>query len=51
MKVAISFIGTNKYLNFLPKYYENTKKFFLPDSEKVFLAFTDGGSSAIMDMK
>ena len=42
MKVAISFIGTNKYLNFLPKYYDNIEKYFLPKSEKTILVFTDG---------
>ena len=42
MKVAISFIGTNKYLNFLPRYYENIEKYFLPKSEKTILVFTDG---------
>jgi hypothetical protein len=42
MKVAIAFIGTGKYLNFLPKYYENIQKHFLPNSEKTFLVFTDG---------
>ena len=42
MKVAIIFIGTNKYLDFLPTYYENIEKHFLPNSEKTILAFTDG---------
>jgi hypothetical protein len=42
MKVAICFIGTGKYLNFLPKYYENIEKYFLPNSEKTILVFTDG---------
>jgi len=42
MKVAISFIGTNKYLDYLPQYYENIEKYFLPNSEKTILAFTDG---------
>ena len=42
MKVAICFIGTGKYLNFLPKYYENIEKYFLPNTEKTFLVFTDG---------
>lgn len=42
MKVSICFIGTGKYLNFLPKYYENIHKFFLPNSKKKFLVFTDG---------
>lgn len=42
MKVAICFIGTGQYLNFLPKYYENIEKYFLPNTEKTFLVFTDG---------
>jgi len=28
MKVAIVFIGTNNYINFLPKYYENIENIF-----------------------
>ena len=51
MKVAITFIGTNKYLDFLPQYYENTKKYFLPNSEKVFLVFTDGEGDFPDDVK
>lgn len=42
MKVSICFIGTGQYLNFLPKYYENIHEYFLPNSEKQFLVFTDG---------
>ena len=42
MKVAIVFIGTGRYINFLPKYYENIEKHFLPNSEKTILVFTDG---------
>ena len=42
MKVAITFIGTNKYVNFLPQYYENIEKYFLPNCDKTILAFTDG---------
>jgi len=42
MKVAISFIGTGKYLNFLPSWYEKVTENFLPDCEKTFLIFTDG---------
>jgi len=42
MKVAICFIGTGKYLNFLPRYYENVHEYFLPKTEKQFLVFTDG---------
>lgn len=42
MKSAIIFIGTGKYINFLPKFYENVEKYFLPNSQKTFLVFTDG---------
>lgn len=49
MKVAICFIGTGKYLNFLPKYYENIEKYFLPNTEKTFLVFTDGELSDLPD--
>ena len=42
MKVAIVFKGTGRYINFLPKYYENIEKHFLPNSEKTILVFTDG---------
>ena len=42
MKVAICFIGTGEYLNFLPNYYENLEKYFLPNAEKTILVFTDG---------
>jgi len=51
MKVAICFIGTSKYLNFLPKYYENIQKYFLPDSKKTFLVFTDGEGDFPEDVK
>ena len=49
MKVAIIFIGTNKYLDFLPTYYENIEKYFLPNSEKTIFAFTDGELDDIPD--
>lgn len=42
MNVAIIFIGTGDYLNFLPKYYENINKYFLPKSNKTIFVFTDG---------
>ena len=51
MKVAITFIGTNKYLDFLPRYYENIKEYFLPNTEKVFLVFTDGDGDFTDDVK
>ena len=40
MKIAIIFIGTNKYLDFLPKYYESIKENFLPNSEKELVSFS-----------
>ena len=49
MKVAIIFIGTNRYLDFLPSYYENIEKYFLPNSEKTIFAFTDGELDDIPD--
>jgi hypothetical protein len=51
MKVAISFIGTGKYLNFLPKWYEKVNENFLPDAEKTFLVFTDGEGDFPEDIK
>lgn len=51
MKVSICFIGTGKYLNFLPSYYENIKEYFLPDVEKTFLVFTDGEGDFPDDIK
>ena len=51
MKIAITFIGTNRYLDFLPKYYESIKENFLPNSEKVFLVFTDGSGDFPDDVK
>jgi hypothetical protein len=51
MKVAICFIGPGKYLNFLPNYYENIQEYFLPNSEKTFLVFTDGEGDFPEDVK
>lgn len=51
MKVSICFIGTGKYLNFLPKYYEKIHENFLPNSEKTFLVFTDGEGKFPEDVK
>lgn len=42
MKVAISFFGTGKYLNFLPNWYLSIHENFLPGTEKKFIVFTDG---------
>ena len=51
MKVAIAFVGTGKYLDFLPRYYENIKEYFLPNTEKTFLVFTDGEGDFPEDIK
>ena len=40
MKVAVVFIGTDKYLNFLPTWYERCEEFFLPGVDKKYLIFT-----------
>lgn len=42
MKVAVIFIGTGTYLNFLPKWYESCEEYLLPNVEKKYLIFTDG---------
>jgi len=40
-KVAILFIGTQNYINFLPKYYHTIKQKFLPKTKKDFFVYTD----------
>ena len=42
MKVAIIFIGTAKYLEFLPGYYEQAEKNLFPGVDKQYFVFTDG---------
>lgn len=42
MKVAIIFIGTAKYLNFLPGYYEQAEKNLFPGVDKQYFVYTDG---------
>lgn len=51
MKVAIAFIGTSRYLDFLPQYYEKIHENFLPGTEKTFLVFTDGEGDFPEDVK
>ena len=48
-KVAICFIGTSKYIDFLPNYYQHIEEHFLPESEKTFLVFTDGELEGVPD--
>ena len=40
--VAIVFIGTNKYLDFLPRYYEQCEEHLMPDAHNQYFIFTDG---------
>jgi len=40
-KIAIIFIGSNKYIKFFPKYYLTIKHYFLPKTKKDFFVFTD----------
>lgn len=51
MKAVICFIGTSKYLNFLPQYYEKIHENFLPNTKKTFLVFTDGEGDFPEDVK
>ena len=41
-RIAVTFWGTGEYLNFLPQWHERLEKFFCPDVEKKYFAFTDG---------
>lgn len=50
MKVAIAFIGTSKYLDFLPQYYEKFMITFY-QTVKNFLVFTDGEGDFPEDIK
>tara|TARA_A100001201_G_scaffold20976_1_gene23270 strand:- start:391 stop:1107 length:717 start_codon:yes stop_codon:yes gene_type:complete len=40
--VAVVFIGTEKYLDFLPSWYERCEEHLLPGVDKKYLVFTDG---------
>jgi len=42
MKLSVVFIGTGKYLNFLPKWYESCQKYLVPNVSKQYYVFTDG---------
>ena len=42
MKLAVVFIGTNRYLDFLPTWYEGCEKFLATSTEKSYFVFTDG---------
>lgn len=38
---AIIFIGTGKYIDYFPKYYETSRNLFLPKTKKTYFVFTD----------
>lgn len=40
-KIAILFIGTSRYIEFFPRYYETLKQYFLEKTPKDFFVFTD----------
>lgn len=40
--VAVIFIGTDKYLNFIPSWYNSCEEKLLPDHKKQYFVFTDG---------
>ena len=42
MNLSVIFIGTGKYLNFLPKWYESCEKYLVPNVNKQYYVFTDG---------
>jgi len=41
MHVAVLFIGTSRYIDFLPRYHETVRTRFLPRTPKQFFVFTD----------
>jgi len=51
MKVCIIFISTNKYNLFFDKFYSSIKHFFLPESQKTFLVFSDMDLGIAPDIK
>ena len=40
--LAVVFIGTDKYLKFLPKWYQTCEEKLLPSVDKQYFVFTDG---------
>lgn len=42
MKVALTFWGTQKYIEFLPKWYESLEDKFLPGIDKEYFVLSDG---------
>lgn len=51
MKVCIVFIATNKYNLFFDRFYLSINQFFLPESQKTFLVFSDMDLGIAPDIK
>ncbi len=49
MRIAVTFWGTQSYLNFLPEWYGRLEKYFLPNNPKHYFVFTDGEIERIPD--
>ena len=49
MRIAVTFWGTQTYLNFLPEWYGRLEKYFLPNNPKHYFVFTDGEIERIPD--
>lgn len=49
MKIAVIFIGTGQYLNFLPSWYNSCQKNLCPEIIKHYFCFTDGEISDVPD--
>ena len=49
MKLAVVFIGTGNYINFLPTYYEACENLLVPNTEKTYFVFTDGTLEGLPD--
>jgi len=49
MKLAVVFIGTNRYLNFLPTWHEACEQYLVPSTEKKYFVFTDGELDGVPD--
>lgn len=49
MKVALIFIGTGRYLEYLPNWYDKIEENFLPGVNKTFFVFTDGELNELPD--
>lgn len=49
MRLSVVFIGTGKYLNFLPNWYSACEKYLVPNVEKHYYVFSDGELSDTPD--